>query len=68
MRRERAQWNALADQPKKQLNYLLAESRHTSMVEVERTGIQDGFDELLDEWLAAWEQGDQMKAKNIQKK
>jgi hypothetical protein len=68
MRKERARWNALADQPKKQMYYLLAEVRHTSMEEEERAGMQDGFDQLLEQWIAAWDQGDQMKAENIQDK
>lgn len=66
MRAERRKWLELEDQPKKQMYYLLAEARHTSMEEEERAGIQDGFDELLDEWFAAWEQDDQVKAANIQ--
>jgi hypothetical protein len=66
MRAERRNWLELENQPKKQVYYLLAEARHTSMEEEERAGIQDGFDELLDEWLAAWERSDQMKVENIQ--
>jgi hypothetical protein len=68
MRAERRQWIELENQPKKQMYYLLAEARHTSMEEEEHAGIQDGFDELLNEWLAAWEQGRQMKAESIQAK
>ncbi len=68
MRAERRQWLELENQPKKQMYCLLADSRHTSMEEEERVGIQDGFDVLLGEWLAAWERGDQMKAESIQAK
>jgi hypothetical protein len=68
MRAERARWNALADQPKKQMYYLLAESRRTSMEDEERAGIEDGFDQLLEQWIAAWDQGDQVMAENIQVK
>jgi hypothetical protein len=68
MRAERRQWLELEDQPKKQIYYLLAEARHSSMEEEERAGIQDGFDQLLEHWIAAWDQGDQMKMENIQDK
>jgi hypothetical protein len=66
MKKERERWGALGDQPKKQVYYLLADARHTSMEEEERVGIQDGFDQLLEEWISAWDQGDQTKVENIQ--
>jgi hypothetical protein len=66
MRAKRAEWLELENQPKAQMYYLLAEARGTSMAEEEHTASQDGFDQLLDEWIAAWEQDDQHIANQIE--
>lgn len=68
MRTKRAEWLELEDQPKAQMYYLLAEARGTSTAEEERTASQDGFDQLLDEWIAAWERDDEQAANHIKDK
>jgi hypothetical protein len=65
MRAKRAEWLDLEDQPKEQIYYLLAEARGTSMAEEEHAATQDGFDQLLDEWIAAWERDDEQAANQI---
>ena len=62
---KRAEWFELEDQPKAQIYYLLAEARGTSMAEEEHSASQDGFDQLLDEWIAAWERDDEQAANQI---
>jgi hypothetical protein len=54
----RARWLELEDQPKKQIYYLLAEHKGTSLEVEEAAGIQDGFDQVLEEWFAARLRGD----------
>jgi hypothetical protein len=63
----RALWFELDedDQVKEQVYYLLAERNGTSMEEEERTSVQDGFDALLDEWIAAQLRGDDQTALNL---
>jgi hypothetical protein len=65
MRAKRAEWLQLEDQTKAQIYYLLAEARGTSIAEEERTASQDGFDQLVDEWIAAWERDDEQAANQI---
>jgi hypothetical protein len=65
MREERTRWLAMEDQPKKQIYYLLAEYRGTSLAEEEKVGQQDGFDHLLEEWIAALERDDPSTAAKI---
>jgi hypothetical protein len=66
MRAKRTEWLELEDQPKAQMYYLLAEARGTSMAKEERTASQDGFDQLLVEWIAAWERNDEQTANDIE--
>ena len=63
MRKKRAEWLELED--KDQIYYLLAERRGTSITEERLAGRQDGFDQLLEEWLVAPEQDDQSTADEI---
>jgi hypothetical protein len=65
MREARVRWLSLDEQPKKQIYYLLAERRGTSIAEEEHEASQDGFDRLLDEWAAAVERNDCSAAKHI---
>jgi hypothetical protein len=53
VRANRAQWHELEDQPKGQVYYLLAECHGTSIEEEKKRASQDGFDRLLEEWIAA---------------
>jgi hypothetical protein len=66
MRAKRTEWLELEDQLKAQIYYLLAEARGTTMAEEERAASQDGFDYLLDEWVAAWERDDKQAADQIE--
>ena len=66
MREERARWLAMENEPKKQIYYLLAEYHGTSLAEEEEAGRQDGFDHLLEEWIAALERDDLSAAAKIQ--
>jgi hypothetical protein len=66
MRDERARWLSMVGQPKQQFYYLLAELRGTSAEEEERIAVDDGFDMLLDEWLAADDHEDHQRAIRIQ--
>jgi hypothetical protein len=45
--------------------YLLAEAHGTSMEGEERKALQDGFDELLGDWVAAWERDDKQSAEKF---
>jgi hypothetical protein len=65
MRALRAEWLALENQPRAQVYYLLAEARGTSIEAEERKALQDGFDELVRAWIAAWERGDRQTADEI---
>jgi hypothetical protein len=58
MRALRTRWLEIGDQPKKQIYYLLGEHRGTSLEAEEAAAIQDGFDQLLEEWVAARLRGD----------
>ena len=51
----RAQWKQFDadDQVKKQVYYLLAERRGTSLEEEEAAAVTDGFDQLLEKWISA---------------
>ena len=62
MRALRARWLELDDQPKKQVYYLLAEDKGTSLEVEEAAAMQDGFDQLLEEWIAAHLRGDDRAA------
>jgi len=66
MRDERARWLSMVGQPKHQFYYLLAELRGTSAEEEERIAADDGFDKLLDMWLAASDHEDPQRANKIQ--
>jgi hypothetical protein len=66
MREERARWLAMENEPKKQIYYLLAEYHGSSLAEEEKVGRQDGFDHLLEEWIAALERDDLSAAARIQ--
>jgi hypothetical protein len=61
----RALWFALDDQPKKQVYYLLAEHRGTSLEEEEAAATRNGFDQLLDEWISAQLRGDDQTALSL---
>ena len=65
IRTYRALWFELEEQPKKQVYYLLAELHDTSLEEEEAAGIQDGFDRLLEEWIAARLRGDEGTADGL---
>lgn len=56
---------AIENEPKKQIYYLLAEYHGTSLAEEEKVGRQDGFDHLLEEWIAALERDDLSAAAKI---
>jgi hypothetical protein len=58
MRALRARWLKLDGQPKKQLYLQLAEHKGTSLEVEEAAAIQDGFDQLLEECIAALLRGD----------
>jgi hypothetical protein len=66
MRAKRAEWLDLGDRPKAQMYYLLAEVRGTSMEEEERKALQEGFDEQVGAWIAAWERDDRQAAEKIE--
>ena len=68
MRALRAKWLDIGDQPKKQIYYLLGERRGTSLEAEEAAAIQDGFDRLLEEWIAALLRGDDRTAKRLMSK
>jgi hypothetical protein len=68
MRALRIQWLEIDDQPKKQIYYLLGERRGTSLKEEEAAAIQDGFDQLLEEWVAARLRGDDRMAAWLMRK
>jgi hypothetical protein len=61
----RRQWRELEDLPKGQVYYLLAECHGTSIDEEEKSALQDGFDQLLEEWIAAWIRDDMQTANSI---
>ena len=65
MREERTRWLSMENEPKKQIYYLLAEYHGTSLEDEERVGRQDGFDHLLEEWIAALERDDLSAAAEI---
>ena len=67
MRTLRAQWMQfdLDDQLKKQVYYLLAERRGTSLEEEEAAAALDGFDQLLEEWISARLRGDDQAALSL---
>jgi|SRR5215207_1816456 len=65
MRAERQRWESIPG-PKQQFYTLLAEERGTSPEDEEHTALEDGFDTILDEWVAAYEQGDSRQAMRIQ--
>jgi hypothetical protein len=65
IRAYRALWFELDDQPKKQIYYLLAERHRTSLEEEETAAMQDGFDRLLEEWIAARLHGDEQAALSL---
>jgi hypothetical protein len=62
MRALRTRWLEIGDQPKKQIYYLLGEHRGTSLEAEEAAAIQDGFDQLVEEWVAARLRGDDRMA------
>jgi hypothetical protein len=62
MRALRAKWLEIGDQPKKQIYYLLGEHRGTSLEVEEAAAIRDGFDQLVEEWIAARLHGDDQAA------
>jgi hypothetical protein len=66
MRNERARWLSMSGRPKQQFYFLLAELRGTSAEEEERIATDDGFDKLLDKWLAADDHEDHQRAIRIQ--
>jgi hypothetical protein len=68
MRALRAKWLEIADQPKKQIYYLLGERRGTSLEVEEAAAIQDGFDQRVEEWIAACHRGDAQAAARIMSK
>jgi hypothetical protein len=68
MRALRAKWLEIGDQPKKQIYYLLGERRGTSLEVEEAAAIQDGFDQLVEQWLAANLRGDDRTAKRLMSK
>jgi hypothetical protein len=68
MRALRAKWLEIADQPKKQIYYLLGERRGTSLEVEEAAAIRDGFDRLVDEWIAAQLHGDDQAANRLMSK
>ncbi len=68
MRALRTRWLEIGDQPKKQIYYLLGERRGTSLEEEEAAAIQDGFDKLLEEWVAARLRGDDRMAVWLRRK
>jgi hypothetical protein len=61
----RALWFELDDQPKKQVYYLLAERRGTSLEEEEAAATRDGFDQLLEEWISAQLRNDYKTANSL---
>jgi hypothetical protein len=61
----RARWCAIEDQPKGQVYYLLAECHGTSIEEEQKAASQDGFDQLLEEWIVAWDRDDIQMANSI---
>jgi hypothetical protein len=61
----RALWFELDDQPKKQVYYLLAERRGTSLEEEEAAATRDGFDQLLEEWISARMRDDDKTASSL---
>jgi len=65
VRAHRARWHELEDQPKGQVYYLLAGCHGTSIEEEENQSSQDGFDQLLEEWIAASMRGDMQTADRI---
>jgi len=64
----RTQWLEISDQPKKQIYYLLGERRGTSLEAEEAAAIQDGFDQLVEEWVAARLRGDDRMAAWLRRK
>jgi hypothetical protein len=68
MRALRSRWLEIGDQPKKQIYYLLGERRGTSLEAEEAAAIQDGFDQLLEEWVAARLRGDDRMAAWLRRK
>jgi hypothetical protein len=64
-RANRALWHELEDQPKGQVYYLLAECHGTSIEEEEKHSSRDGFDQLLEEWIAALMHDDVQTADRI---
>ena len=68
MRTLRAKWLEIGDQPKKQVYYLLAEQKGTSLEVEETAAIQDGFDQLFEEWIATRLHGDDQAAVRIMSK
>jgi hypothetical protein len=68
MRALRTRWLEIGNQPKKQIYYLLGEHRGTSLEAEEAAAIQDGFDQLLEEWVAARLRGDDRMAAWLMRK
>jgi len=64
MRGERKHWESMG--PKQQFYTLVAEERGTFPEEEERAAVEDGFDKTLDNWIRAWEQGDDEEMQCIQ--
>ena len=64
----RTRWLEIGDQPKKQIYYLLGERRGTSLEAEEAAAIQDGFDQLLEEWVEARLRGDDRMAARLRRK
>jgi hypothetical protein len=61
----RARWHELEDQPKGQVYHLLAECHGMSIEEEVKQASQDGFDNLLEAWLAALMHDDMQAADRI---
>jgi hypothetical protein len=68
MRALRAKWLEIGGQPKKQVYYLLAEQKGTSLEVEEAAATQDGFDQLVEELIAAQLHGDDQAAVRIRSK
>lgn len=66
MRQIRRRWQELEDEPRQQFFMLLAEHQGTSVEEEQRLAAKDGFDDVLDEWMQAYERDDLASAVRLQ--